>query len=285
MPAGENGERGGPEELGARLRMREVRLRELHEELAALRLAADEARASREAGEERVRRLEEERGRLKERIRTLEERLRDGRRDREGYERRLGRLQRELERREAEISRRDGVIRRREEELESLRREAGELVARKDRALQDALRRVVGLERDLEERESEIQRLRQEIEGLEERLERERELRRRLAEPANLLRAGIELFNESGHLRTVGSLSRTLGPPEVHVELEEGGEPAVLLTFTWQGISWQTYAANPNPDVEEPRVYLRSAGEDLSGVETKPPNARIGPGGKVLLGL
>jgi ribonuclease Y len=285
MPAGENGEQGGPEELGARLRMREVRLRELHEELAALRLAADEARAFREAGEERVRRLEEERGRLKERIRTLEERLRDGRRDREGYERRLGRLQRELERREAEISRRGGIIRRREQEMESLRREAGELVARKDRALQDALRRVVGLERDLEERENEIQRLRQEIEGLEERLERERELRRRLAEPANLLRAGIELFNESGHLRTVGSLSRTLGPPEVHVELEEGGEPAVLLTFTWQGISWQTYAANPHPDVEEPRVYLKSAGEDLSGVETKPPNARIGPGGKVLLGL
>ena len=130
-----------------------------------------------------------------------------------------------------------------------------------------------------------MQRLEQEMENLRERLEEERELRRRLAEPANLLRAGIELFNESGHLRTVGSLSRTLGPPEVHVELEEGGEPAVLLTFTWQGISWQTYAANPSPDVEEPRVYLKSAGEDLSGVQTKPPNARIGPGGKVLLGL
>ncbi|BBL78464.1 hypothetical protein RxyAA322_03180 [Rubrobacter xylanophilus] len=282
---GEAGEQGSPEELAARLRVRENRLRELHEELAALRLASDEARASREAGEEWVRRLEEERGRLKERIRTLEERLREGRRDREGYERRLGRLQRELERREAEISRRDDALRRREEELESLRREAGELVARKDRALQDALRRVVGLERDLEEREGEIQRLRREMEELGERLERERELRRRLAEPANRLRAGIELFNESGHLRTVASLSRTLGPPEVHVELEESGEPAVLLTFTWQGISWQTYTANPNPDVEEPRVYLKSAGEDLSGVETKPPNARLGPGGKVLLGL
>ncbi|QYJ14249.1 hypothetical protein Rxycam_00045 [Rubrobacter xylanophilus DSM 9941] len=282
---GEAEAQGSSEELVARLRMRENRLRELHEELAALRLASDEARASREAGEEWVRRLEEERGRLKERIRTLEERLRKGRRDREGYERCLGRLQRELERQEAEISRRDDALRRREEEIDSLRREAGELVARKDRALQDALRRVVGLERDLEEREGEIQRLRQEIEDLEGRLERERELRRRLAEPANRLRAGIELFNGSGHLRTVSSLSRTLGPPEVHVELDRSGEPAVLLTFTWQGISWQTYAANPNPDVEEPRVYLKSAGEDLSGVKTKPPNARLGPGGKVLLGL
>jgi hypothetical protein len=71
----------------------------------------------------------------------------------------------------------------------------------------------------------------------------------------------------------------------VHVALEDGEEPAVILTFTWQGVSWQAYSANPGLAVEEPRVYLHSIGEDLSGVDRKPPNARIGPGGRVLLGL
>jgi len=37
--------------------------------------------------------------------------------------------------------------------------------------------------------------------------------------------------------------------------------------------------------VEEPRVYLKGAGEDLSGVDRQPSNARVGPGEKVMLGL
>jgi ribonuclease Y len=83
----------------------------------------------------------------------------------------------------------------------------------------------------------------------------------------------------------MNSLSRTLGWPEVHVDLGEGEEPPVFLTFTWQGVTQQTYAANLGLAVEEPRVYLKSAGENLSGVERQPPNARVGPGGRVLLGL
>ena len=59
----------------------------------------------------------------------------------------------------------------------------------------------------------------------------------------------------------------------------------MVLTFTWQNISRQTYRANPGPGVEEPRVYLAGAGEDPSGVERKPSNARVGPDGEVLLGL
>jgi ribonucrease Y len=60
----------------------------------------------------------------------------------------------------------------------------------------------------------------------------------------------------------------------------------VVLTFTWQDITRQTYhATNPGFGVEEPRVYLASAFEDLSGVERKPPNARLGPDGTVVLGL
>jgi hypothetical protein len=83
----------------------------------------------------------------------------------------------------------------------------------------------------------------------------------------------------------MNSLSRTLGQPEVHVALDEGEEPPVLLTFTWQGVTWQTYAADPGLAVEEPRVYLKDAGEDLSGVDHQPPNSRVGPGGRVVLGL
>jgi ribonuclease Y len=193
----ERGETPDPEELKARLGIKNNHIRELFEQITASRLAADEARATKEASEGHIAALERERARLKERIRSLEEEARGRRR-----------------RREAEY-----------------------------------------------------------------------ELRERLAEPANRLRAGIDLFNDSEQRRSMNSLSRTLGQPEVHVDLDEGQDPAVLLTFTWQGVTWQTYAANPSLAVKDPRIYLKGAGEDLSGVDRQPPNARVGPGGRVLLGL
>ncbi len=272
-------------ELRARLGIKDNRIRELFEQITAVRLDADEARATREAGEGHIEALERERARLKERIRTLEEELRGRRRRREGLERQVARLEREIERKDGEISRRDRLLERRAEEMEALRRETEDVVARKEGALDDALRRVEGLERDLEERENEAAELRATIDDLRGELEAEYDLRERLADPANRLRAGIDLFNDSEGRRGVNSLSRTLGQPEVHVRLERGEEPPVLLTFTWQGVTWQTYAANPGLAVEEPRVYRTGAGEDLSGVDRRPPNAHIGPGGRVLLGL
>ncbi|HSL01538.1 MAG TPA: hypothetical protein VK869_14480 [Rubrobacteraceae bacterium] len=272
-------------ELRARLGIKDNHIRELFEQIAVVRLEADEARATKEAGAGHIEALERERERLRERIRTLEEELRGRRRRREGLERQVARLEREVERKDAEISRRDSLLERRAQEMEALRRETDEIVARKEGALDDALRRVEGLQRDLEEREDETARLSARIEDLRAELRREYELRERLAEPANRLRAGIDLFNDSEQRRAVNSLSRSLGQPEVHVELERGEEPPVLLAFTWQGVTWQTYAANPGLAVEEPRIYRTGAGEDLSGVDRKPPNARIGPGGRVLLGL
>ena len=281
-------ETGNPSEvveLRARLGMRENRLRELYEEITAARLDADEARADRKAGAGYVEAVEREKGELKERIRSLEEELRGRRRRREGQERQLARLERELSRKDGEISHRDHLLERRADEAVALRQEAAALAARKDDALRDALRRIEGLERDLEEREGEATDLRATIEDLQRGLQDERETRERLAEPANRLRAGIGLFNESALRASVSTLSRTLGQPEVRVDLGDGEEPAVILTFTWQGVTWQTYAADPNPDVQEPRVYLMSSGEDLSGVARKDPNARVGPGGRVSLGL
>jgi ribonucrease Y len=280
------GETAEPEELKARIEIKDNRIRELLEQITASRLAADEARATREASEGHIAALERERARLKERIRSLEEEARGRWRRREGLERQVARLQRELERKDGEIARRDYLLDRRAEEIEVLGQESEEVVGRKEGALEDALRRIEGLEKDLEEREHKVTELRTTIEELRGDLEVEYELRERLAEPANRLRAGIDLFNDSDQRRSMNSLSRTLGQPEVHVDLDEGQkEPPVLLTFTWQGVTWQTYAANPGLAVEDPRVYLKSAGDDLSGVDRQPPNARVGPGGRVLLGL
>jgi ribonucrease Y len=274
-----------PEELMARLGIKDKRIRELYEEITAFRLAADEARASKVAGEEHIEALERECANLKERVRDLEEETRERRRRRENSGRQIARLERELERKEGEISHRDNLLERRTEQMEIASQWAEDLASRKDLALQDALRRVDGLERDLEEREEEISDLNATIEVLRGDLEAEQELRGRLADPANRLRAGIDLFNESSQRNSMNSLSRTMGQPEVHVELDEGDEPPALLTFTWQGVTWQTYVSDPGPGVEEPRVYLKSAGEDLSGVDRKPPNARVGPGDRVMLGL
>jgi chromosome segregation ATPase len=278
-------ETSDPDELKARLKIKDTRIRELFDQITASRLAADEARATREASEGHIASLERERSRLKEHVRDLEEEARGRRRRREGLERQVARLEREMERKDGEIARRDNLLQRRGEEIDDLRLDLEELAARKDQALEDALRRIEGLERDLEEREIKVAELRATIEDLRGELEAEYELRERLAEPANRLRAGIDLFNDSDQRHSMNALSRTLGQPEVHVELDEGEEPPALLTFNWQGVTWQTYAANPGLAVEEPRVYLKSAGEDLSGVNRQPPNARVGPGGRVLLGL
>ncbi len=274
-----------PAELRARLEVKDGHVRELYEEITRFRLTADEARAAREALEEHARSLEEERERLKERIRELEKEGRSRWRRRESQERRISRLEREIERRDEKLDHKDGLLRRKDQEIERLEAEIENLRSSRERALEEALRTVEGLQRDLEERESEADELRSEIRELEDRLEEEREQRRRLAEPENRLRAGIELFNASEKRRTVRSISKSFGRPEVRAELGEGEEPPVLITFRWPEISRQTYAANPGLAVEEPRVYLRDEDEDAPGSRSKPPNARVEPDGRVALGL
>jgi ribonucrease Y len=282
---GPGAEVADPDGFQRQLEAKDRHIKEVYDELAAARLAADEAVARAEADELRVEDLEEERERLKERSRAFEEEERTRRRRRESQDRRATRLEREIERRETEIGRLRGMLEEKEGEMEAHDREAREEVFRKDAALEEALRRVEGLERDLEEREDEAAGLRDTVDELRAELDLEREHRRRMTEPANRLRLGIELFNDSEHLQAVDSVSKSLGQPEVHVALGDGDEPPVILTFTWRDITWRTYAANPDFAVEEPRVYQMGAGEDLSGVEREASNAHIGPGGRVLLGL
>lgn len=272
-------------ELRTRIGIKDNRIRELLEEVTAFRVAADEARAAREAGQDHVEAIERDRERLKERVRELEAESRGRWRRREGSERRISRLEREIERKDGEIARRDHLLKRAAEDLEEANRAAREESSRKDDALRMALGRVEGLERDLEGREAEISTLQTQIEALRVELTAERELRETLADPDNRLRAGIELFNDSEGRDAVNALSRTLGRPEVHVGLGEGEEPPAIISFTWQNVTWQTYAADPNPAIRPPRVYLKSSGEDLSGVDREPPNARVVAGGRVALGL
>ena len=161
-----------------------------------------------------------------------------------------------------------------EKERDELKHRLGEL----EEQLRRERNRRPDLERALGEREAEVEELRA-------KLEEEYGLRRRMAGPQNRLRAGIELFNESEHRNSVTTLSRSMGQPEVRATLEEGEEPAAILGFTWQGITWQTYASNPGLAIKEPRVYLQSSGEDLSGVHRESPNAHVGAGGRVFLGV
>ena len=287
--AGSNGlaeEVADPDEFRRRLEAKDWHVRELYEELVAVKLTADEAVARAEAADLRVRDLEEERARLREKLRVFEEEERRRWRRREGQDRRVARLEREIERREAELQRLRDLLERKDDEMEAYVREAQDEVSRKDAALEDALRRVEGLQRDLEERENEADELRSTTDELRAELDLEYERRRRTAEPANRLRAGIDLFNESEHLQRIDAISRSLGRPKVHVALDEGGdEPPVVLTFTWDDATRRAYAANPGLAVEEPRVYQTNVGKGSSGADREPPNAHINPEGRVLLGL
>ncbi len=273
------------EDLKVRLGLKNNHIRELYDRLATAEVVADESRVVRETAERRMEDLAQQRDRLGEHVLEFEEEERRRRRENSDGDRQAARIAREIERRDVEISRLGNLLGERERELGSLELEVKNRASRRDRAMEDARERIESLERALEQRDTEAGELRATIGDLRVELEAEHELQRRLAEPANRLRAGIDLFNESRQLGAVHSLSRDLGQPEVHAVLDEGEEPPAILTFTWQGIAWQTYAANPGVAVEEPRVYLVSAGEDLSGVERKPANARLGPGRRVTLGL
>jgi hypothetical protein len=278
-------EAADPDEFRRRFEAKDRYIQELHDELAIARVAADEARAQAEAGELRARDLEEERARLRERVRKFEEEERERRRRREGQDRRVARLERELERRESDIRHLEDLLEENEEVLADQSREARDTASRKEAAFEEALRRIEGLEHDLEEREVEVAELKAAVDEARAELELEYDLRRRMSEPENRLRAGIQLFNDSEHHEEVASISKSLGQPEVRVSLGEGDEPPAILTFTWRDITWRTYKANPGLAVEEPCVYLEAAGEDLSGVRREPSNAHVDPAGRVLLGL
>ncbi len=57
-------------------------------------------------------------------------------------------------------------------------------------------------------------------------------------DPRDAVEAGIELFNESGHRRTVSGIIRTLGDPRVSVIQRSHRE--VVVTIAWE-LSWYQF--------------------------------------------
>ncbi len=143
--------------------------------------------------------------------------------------------------------------------------------------------RAAGLEARLREAEEENLRRRRELEEALEGL-------KKVSDPARRLRAGISLFNESEHTRTVASISKALGLPKVQVSSSDGSPGSQankpVLTFVWGEMAWRRYVSDPTQGVQEPRVYLIGTGDDPS--EVRPdlePNARMDARGRLILGV
>ena len=181
--------------------------------------------------------------------------------------------------------------------LEEQRRTEGGVLERRLRGrigqLEDALKGSPSLRREKAVLEAENNRLEGSVRDLESRLretldENERLAARigRLSEPGQMLRAGIELFNSSEHPRVVSSISKALGPPDVHVGLDDGTVGKPEITLVWGEFSWRRYAVDLTGGAEELRVYLVATGDEpLTEGEAQSPNARADERGRITMGI
>lgn len=111
---------------------------------------------------------------------------------------------------------------------------------------------------------------------------------RRTTEPGARLRAGLEFFNETEHLKVVGAVCKSLGEPAVHAAIRphSGEVESPVITFVWPGLGWRRYVSEPGESAAEPRVYLIGSGEDPAAVHPgEGPNARLDAGGRLALGV
>jgi hypothetical protein len=82
-------------------------------------------------------------------------------------------------------------------------------------------------------------------------------------DPRDAVAAGLELFNESFHPRTVSGIARTLGDPRVSVVMRSHRE--VVVTVAWD-LSWYQYRVDmlgPQP------VTLQHRGEDVGEIDSR----------------
>ena len=99
------------------------------------------------------------------------------------------------------------------------------------------------------------------------------------ADPQETVEAGLELFNESAHKRTVSGIARTLGDPRVSVVRRSHRE--LVVTVAWD-LSWYQYRVDmlgPQP------VTLQRRGEEIDELEGRfrDWNALAEPDGSVAL--
>jgi len=82
-------------------------------------------------------------------------------------------------------------------------------------------------------------------------------------DPRDAVEAGLELFNESSHRRTVSGIARTLGDP--HVSVVRRSTREVVVTVAWD-LSWYQYRVDM---LGAQPVTLQHRGEELDELDER----------------
>jgi hypothetical protein len=94
----------------------------------------------------------------------------------------------------------------------------------------------------------------------------------------------LELFNGSGHQRTVAGLARTLGPPWVSAMPDPNQASAVSVLVAWE-LSWYRYRVDLGDEADP--VMMLDKGEEIDQIEEslRAWNAELDKDGRVVAGL
>jgi hypothetical protein len=94
----------------------------------------------------------------------------------------------------------------------------------------------------------------------------------------------LELFNGSGHQRTVAGLARTLGPPWVSAMPDPNQASAVSVLVAWE-LSWYRYRVDLGDEADP--VMMLDKGEEIDQIEEslRTWNAGLDQDGRVVAGL
>ena len=94
----------------------------------------------------------------------------------------------------------------------------------------------------------------------------------------------LELFNGSGHQRTVAGLARTLGPPWVSAMPDPNQASAVSVLVAWE-LSWYRYRVDLGDEADP--VMMLDKGEEIDQIEEslRAWNAGLDEEGRVVAGL
>jgi len=94
----------------------------------------------------------------------------------------------------------------------------------------------------------------------------------------------LELFNGSGHQRTVAGLARTLGPPWVSAMPDPNQASAVSVLVAWE-LSWYRYRVDLGDEADP--VMMLDKGEEIDQIDEslRAWNAGLDQDGRVVAGL
>jgi hypothetical protein len=93
----------------------------------------------------------------------------------------------------------------------------------------------------------------------------------------------LDLFNGSGHQRTVAGLARTLGPPWVSAMPDPAQASAVSVLVAWE-LSWYRYRVDLGDDADP--VMMLDKGEEIDQIDEslRAWNAVLDTDGRVMAG-